>query len=62
MKHIFGTVVRDKITGFTGTATAYAVYWNANPSVFVEPHCDDKTHEKPVPKWIDELRLEEVKA
>ena len=48
-----GHVVKDSITGFTGTITARAVYLHSNPMVLVESHRADKEDGR----WLYEDRV-----
>jgi hypothetical protein len=48
-----GTVVKDSITGFEGTATAFCTYLHGTPRVMVESKRGDKEDSR----WYDEQRL-----
>ena len=56
---VFGEKYRDKITGFTGTATGRAMYMHDKAQALLEGQV---TGDRPKPStlWIDEERLEEV--
>ena len=49
-----GDVVRDNITGFSGTVTAKTVYIHREPLYLVE--CVDTTN-RPIEWWCEESRL-----
>lgn len=55
LDNLLGKKIVDKITGFTGTATAYSVYLDSDPLVRVESL--DSTN-RPVSDWIETSRLE----
>jgi hypothetical protein len=54
-----GSKVKDKITGFTGTATARAEYLERPPQVFVEAEATEGGR-RAADAWITESRLEVV--
>ena len=56
-----GSVYKDKVTGFTGTATARTEYLNGCVQFMLESRVE-KEGEKPNGLWVDEAQLEEVKA
>ena len=51
-----GEVVRDKITGFQGVATARWEEMEGSKKILVESRI--QPNEKPVEVWINECRLE----
>jgi hypothetical protein len=55
-----GQVVKDKISGFTGTATARTTYLFG--CVWIEVTGDELSEGKPVSDWFDIQRLGIVKA
>jgi hypothetical protein len=57
---LLGTKVKDRITGYTGIATARTVYLNSSSRVQVQAEglVDDL---KPIePQWCDEAQLDSV--
>lgn len=58
-----GNEYRDKVTGFTGTATAKTEYLNGCVQFILESKVKPEAPgEKPNSIWVDEQQLEEVKA
>lgn len=55
-----GTIVKDKITGFVGTATAYVTYITGCNQYLVTPRCD-KQNKMEDGYWLDEDRIEVLK-
>ncbi len=54
-----GDIVRDKITGFQGTAVTKCIYLNGCISFEIQPKLNTKK-EWVLSKWIDEPQLESV--
>lgn len=52
-----GSLVRDKITNFTGVVTGHADYLTGCDQYIVQPKCENTTA-YPEGKWFDEGRLE----
>lgn len=52
---VLGTKVRDKATGFVGTATARIEYLGGSPDVRIE---GVDANGKPTYLWVDEDRVE----
>lgn len=52
-----GDKVKDEVTGFSGVATARAIYWNGCISILV---CSSKlgSDGKEVEEWFDEQRVD----
>jgi hypothetical protein len=55
----FGLTMRDKITGFTGTATGYVQYITGCNQYLLAPKVGEDGDLKS-PQWFDEQRLEVV--
>ena len=62
MKFEFGVTVRDVVTGVSGVNTGFCSYITGCNQYLVQPVCKKDKTKKPDPLWIDEDRLEEVKA
>jgi hypothetical protein len=55
-----GDIVKDKITGFQGTVTCVAVYWNGCIRYNIQPKLDKNGHHQDS-EVMDEQQLELVK-
>ena len=59
-KQLFGFTLKDRVNGFTGTATGVADYVTGCRQILVESsHLKDG---EPVTRWIDETRLDLMPA
>ena len=58
---MLGRKVRDKITGFTGTATGYVSYITGCNQVLVAPQVKDDGSML-CSEWIDEQRIETLQS
>lgn len=54
-----GKKVKDKITGFTGTAEAWLIFYNGCERVMVRPKAKKKT-KQPNAYWVDVEQLEVI--
>lgn len=56
LKFAMGDIVRDEITGFTGTITGFSTFITGCDQYLVNPEGDDPT-KYPDGKWLDDVRL-----
>jgi len=55
----YGTLVRDVITGYCGTVTGYAHYYDRRENSYLVEGIDSTG--RPIESWIPENRIERVK-
>ena len=54
----FGELVRDRITGFRGTITGFACYFQRSESYYLVENIDSTG--RPIEQWVQDARIERV--